>query len=74
MLTSRAARKVDFLFRTRTFFIPAHLFLYKAQNHPTLKYCSHMWGGASSIFLTLLGRVQRKTIRLIFDLSLPFDP
>lgn len=68
LLASRACRKIGFLFRSRRYFTPTQLLLlYKAQIRPTLEYCSHVWGGASSTSLSLLDRVQRKAIRLIAD-------
>ncbi|THD19668.1 hypothetical protein D915_009674 [Fasciola hepatica] len=69
---SRAACKVGFLFCARRFFKPFHLLLYKVQIRPTLEYCCHAWGEASSS-LSLLDRVQRKAIRLVDDPVLTFN-
>ena len=44
------------------------LTLYKLQVRPTVKYCSHVWGG--SPFTRLLDRVEAKAFRLIGDACL----
>ena len=55
----------DFLARACGFFSPSHLSIYKSQIHPSLEYCSHVWGGAPKSTLCLLDKVQSKAIRLI---------
>ena len=41
------------------------LSIYKPQIRPSLKYCSHVWGGAPKSTLCLLDKVQSKAILLI---------
>ena len=48
------------------FLSSSHLLsIYKSQIHPSLEYCSHVWGGAPKSTLCLLDKVQSKAIRLI---------
>lgn len=64
-LSSRAGRKIGFLYRTRRFFTPTHIILlHKAQILFTLEYCSHVWSKALSTSLFLLGWLQRRAIRI----------
>lgn len=49
--------EVSFPLRTRCFFASVHPLLLKVQLHPTLKYCNHVSGGASSIAISLLDRI-----------------
>ena len=65
------SQKLDFLSRARGFFYPSQLLtIYKSQIHPSLEYCSHVWGGAPRSSLHLLEKVQSKAIRLINNPSL----
>ena len=46
-LAKHASQKLGFLARARGFFSSSHLLsIYKSQIHPSLEYCSHVWGGA----------------------------
>ena len=57
------------LFQCKQYFNSAQLFkLYTGFIRPCLKYCSHFWG--SSLYTSLLDRVESKAIRLIGDPSL----
>ena len=65
-INSIASQKLRFLSRARGYFSPSQLLtIYKSQICPSLKYCSHVWGGAPKSSLHLLDRVQSKAIRLI---------
>ena len=65
-IAKHASQKLGFLSRARGYFSPSQLLtIYKSQIRPSLKYCSHVWGGAPKSSLHLLDRVQSKAIRLI---------
>ena len=65
-LAKHASKKLGFLARVRGFFSSSHLSsMYKSQVHPSLEYCSHVWGRAPKSTLCLLDKVQSKAIRLI---------
>ena len=70
-ISRAAACKLGFLFRARKYFTPSHLLiLYKSQVRPLLEYCSHVWGGAPSCYLSVLDRLQSKAVRLVNDAQL----
>ena len=61
-----ASQKLGFLSRARGYFSPSQLLtIYKSQICPSIKYCSHVWGGAPKSSLNLRDSVQSKAIRLI---------
>ena len=61
-----ASQKLGFLSRARgNSSLSQLLTIYKSQIHPSLEYCSHIWGGAPKSSLHLLYRVHSKAIRLI---------
>nr|CAH7736986.1 unnamed protein product [Callosobruchus chinensis] len=63
--------KLGYLFRARKYFSPSNLLtLHKAQIRPSLEYCSHIWGAAALITLSILDAVQKSAIRLIGDPAL----
>ena len=65
-IAKHASQKLGFLSRARGYFSPSQLLtIYRSQIHPSLEYCSHVWGGAPKSSLNLLDRVQSKAIRLI---------
>ena len=65
-LAKHASQKLGYLARDHGFFSSSHLLsIYKFQIHPSLDYCSHVWGGAPKSTLCLLDKVQSKAIRLI---------
>nr|CAH7733242.1 unnamed protein product [Callosobruchus chinensis]CAH7760656.1 unnamed protein product [Callosobruchus chinensis] len=70
-IATAAGKKLGYLFKARKYFSPSNLLtLYKAQIRPSLEYCSHIWGAASSTTLSILDAVQRRAIRLIRDPAL----
>ena len=65
-IAKHASQKLGFLSRARGYFSPSKLLtIYKSQIHPSLEYCSHVWGGAPKSSLHLLDRVQSTAILLI---------
>jgi hypothetical protein len=65
-LVSSAARKLGALFRVSRFFPASQLLkIYKANIRPCIEYCSHIWGGSTSVWI--LERVDRRARRLIND-------
>ena len=68
-IAKSASKKLGVLFRCKQYFNAAQLFkLYTGFIRPCLEYCSHIWG--SSLYTSLLDRVESKAIRLIGDPSL----
>jgi len=68
-LVAAAARKLGALYRVIRFFTPAQVLkIYKANIRPCIEYCSHVWGGSSSVWV--LERVDRRARRLVNDRSL----
>jgi hypothetical protein len=65
-MVEAAARKLGALFRTAQFFTAKQLAgIYKSNIRPCLEYCSHIWGGSSSVWM--LEKVDRRARRLIGD-------
>jgi hypothetical protein len=65
-LVSGAAGKLGALYRVARFFSPEQILkIYKSNIRPHLEYCSHIWGGSSSVWV--LERVDRRARRLISD-------
>ena len=65
-IAKSASKKLGVLFRCKQYFNSAQLFkLYTGFIHPSLEYCSYIWG--SSPYTSLLDRVESKAIRLIGD-------
>ena len=65
-IAKHASQTLGSLSRVRAYFSPSPLLtIYKYHIRPSLKYCSHVWGGAHKSSLHLLDRVQSKDIRLI---------
>jgi hypothetical protein len=63
-LVSSAAKKLGALFRVAHYFTSSQLSkIYKGNIRPNLEYCSHIWGGSSSVWI--LERVDRRARRLI---------
>ena len=64
-IVMHASLKLGFLSRAHGYFSPQLLTIYKSQIHPSLEYCSHVWGGAPKTSLHLLDNVQTRAICLI---------
>ena len=70
-IAKHASQKLGFLSRAHGYFSPSQLLtIYKSQIHPSLEYCSYVWGGAPKSSLQLLDRVQSNAIRLINNRNL----
>ena len=39
--------------------------LYKSTIHPCMEYCCHIWAGASSCYLELLDKLQKRICRAV---------
>ena len=71
-IAKHASQKLGFLSRAHGYFSSSQLLtIYKSHIHPSLEYCSHVWGGAPKSSLHLLDRVQSKAIRLINNPNVP---
>ena len=46
------------------------LYLYKATIRPCMEYCCHVWSGAPSSYLELLGKLQKSICRTLLVLHL----
>ena len=65
-IAKHASQKLGLLSRACGYFSPSKLLtIYKSQIHPSLEYCSHVWGGTPKSSLHLLDRVQSTAILLI---------
>jgi hypothetical protein len=63
-LVAAAAKKLGALFRVVNFFTPEQLkTIYQSNIRPCIEYCSHIWGGSSSVWL--LDSIDRRAKRLI---------
>ena len=70
-IAKQASQKLGYLSRARGYFSPSQLLtIYKSQIRPSLKYCTHIWGGAPKSSLHLFDRIQSKAIRLINNQNL----
>ena len=70
-IAKHASQKRGFLSRARGYFSLSQLLtIYKSQIHPSLEYCSHVWGGAPKSSLHPLDRVQSIAIRLVSNPNL----
>ena len=70
-IAQSASKKLGVLFRCRRFFYSEQLLqLYKGLIHPSMEYCSHIWGGSSSTYL--LDKIKSKVIRIISSPNLLF--
>ena len=61
-----ASKKVGALIRSMKFLFPeVALYLYKSTIRPCMEYCCHVWAGASSCYLELLDKLQKRTCRTV---------
>ena len=68
-----ASKKTGALIRSMRFLSPeVALYLYKSTICPCMEYCCHVWAGAPSWSLELLGKLQKR-IHRIFVPSLAFS-
>ena len=59
-IAKTTSKKIGALIRCVKFLSPeVALLLYKSTIHPCMEYCCHVWVGASSCYLELLGKLQK---------------
>ena len=65
-IAKTASKKIGALIRSMKFLSPeVALYLYKSTIRPYMEYCCHVWAGASSCYLELLDKLQKRTCRII---------
>ena len=63
-IAKAAFKKIGALIRSMKFLSPeAALYLYRSTVHPCMEYCCHVWAGAPSCCLELLGKLQKQICR-----------
>ena len=63
-----ASKKIGALIRSMKFlFLEVALYLYKSviTIQPCMEYCCHIWAGALSCYLELLGKLQKQICRIV---------
>ena len=61
-----ASKKIGTLIRFMKFLSPeVALYLYKSTIRPYMEYCCHIWAGASSCYLELLEKLQKRINRTV---------
>ena len=61
-----ASKKIGALIRSMKFLSPeVALYLYKSTIRPCMEYCCHIWTGAPSCYLELLGKLQKQICRTV---------
>ena len=65
-IAKTASKKIGALIHFMNFFSPeVALYLYKSTICPCMEYCCHVWVGASSCYLELLGKLQKPICRIV---------
>ena len=65
-IAKTASKKIGTLIRSLKFLSPeVALYLYKSTIRPCIEYCCHVWAGASSCYLELLGKLQKRICRTV---------
>ena len=65
-IAKTASKKIGALIRSMKFLSPeVALYLYKSTLRPCMKYCCHVWAGAPSCYLELLGKLQNRICRTV---------
>ena len=60
-IAKTASKKIGALIRSMKFLSPeVALYLYKSTICPCMEYCYHVWAGAPSCYLELLGKLQKR--------------
>ena len=63
-IAKTASKKIGVLIRSMKFLSPeVALYLYKSTIRPCMEYCCHVWAGAPSCYLELLGKLQKRICR-----------
>ena len=65
-IAKNAFKKIGALVHSMKFLSPeVALYLYKSTIHPCMEYCCHFWAGASSCYLELLAKLQKRICRAV---------
>ena len=65
-IAKTAAKKIGALICSMDFFSPeVALYLYKSTVRPCMQYCCHIWAGAPSCYLEILGKLQKRICRTV---------
>ena len=65
-IAKTASKKIGALIRSMKFLSPeVALYLYRFTIHPCMEYCCHVWAGAPSCYLELLGKLQKRICRTV---------
>ena len=74
-IAKTASKKIGALIRSMKFLSPeAALYLYKCTIRPCVEYCCHVWAGAPSCYLDLLGKLQKRICRIGPSLAASLEP
>ena len=75
-IAKSASKKIGALIRSMKFLSPeVALYLYKSTIQPCMEYCCHVWAGASSCYLELLDKLQKRICRTVGpSLSVSLEP
>ena len=61
-----ASKKIGVLIRSMKFISPeVALYLYESIIWPCMRYCCHVWAGASTCYLKLLDKLKKLTCRIV---------
>ena len=71
-----ASKKIEDLICSMKFLSPeVALYLYKSTSQPCIEYCWHVWTGASSCYLEMLGKQQKQICMTVGpSLAASFEP
>ena len=65
-IAKTASKKIGALIRSMKFLSPeVALYFYKSTICPCMEYCCHIWAGAPSSYLELLGMLQEPICRTV---------
>ena len=66
-IAKTASKKIGALIRSMKFLSPEKvaLYLYKSTIRPCMECCCHVWAGASSCYLDLLDKLQKRICRIV---------
>ena len=65
-IAKTASKKIGALIRSMKFLSPeVALYLYKSTIRSCMEYCCHVWAGAPSCYLELLGKLQKRISRTV---------
>ena len=63
-IAKTAPKKIRAFIRSMKFLFPeVTLYLYKSTIRPCMEYCCHVWSGAPSCYLELLGKLRKRICR-----------